>query len=107
MRLCFADQAAIFRLKDDIVHLAVNYGFPTEYKAYWDELGPVPLVSVREQIEFFELVSSRLLKSGDPLLNPLNCVTTFLPLHGTGGTRCGPRSIVVAMTEAGCATRPT
>ena len=41
MRLCFADQAAIFRLKGDMVHLAVNYGFPPEYRAYWDELGPV------------------------------------------------------------------
>jgi two-component system NtrC family sensor kinase len=41
MRLCFADQAAIFRLKGDMVHLAVNHGFPPEYRAYWDELGPV------------------------------------------------------------------
>ena len=39
VRLCFADQAAIFRLKDDIVHLAVNHGFPPEYKAHWDALG--------------------------------------------------------------------
>ena len=42
-----------------------------------------------------------------PTLEPIEFVTTFLPLHGTGGTRCGPRRIVVAMTEAGCATRPT
>jgi hypothetical protein len=40
-RLCFADQDAIFHLKGDMVHLAVNYGFPPEYRAYWDELGPV------------------------------------------------------------------
>jgi two-component system, NtrC family, sensor kinase len=40
-RLCFADQAAIFRLQGDMVHLAVNHGFSKEYRAYWEELGPV------------------------------------------------------------------
>jgi GAF domain-containing protein len=42
-RLCVADQAAIFRLEGDLVRLAVNYGFPPQYKAYWDERGPVAM----------------------------------------------------------------
>ena len=41
-------------------------------------------VSVREQIKSFESVSSRLLKSGDPLLNPLNLLPLFSPFTELG-----------------------
>jgi hypothetical protein len=41
-------------------------------------------VSVREQIESSESVSNRRLKSGAPLLNPLNLLPLFSPFTELG-----------------------
>ena len=41
-RLCIADQAAIFRHEGGMNYLAANCGFPPEYEARVNEMGPIP-----------------------------------------------------------------
>ena len=41
VRLCFADQAVIFRREGELYVLAANFGFPAEYEAYWTSIGAV------------------------------------------------------------------
>ena len=41
VRLCFADQAVIFRREGELYALAANFGFPAEYEAYWTSIGAV------------------------------------------------------------------
>jgi GAF domain-containing protein/nitrogen-specific signal transduction histidine kinase len=64
-RLCDAEQAVIYRREGDLVRLAANLGFPSEFQAYHDTLGPVPIDRNSPGVRWRSMVECRIVHIHD------------------------------------------
>jgi two-component system, NtrC family, sensor kinase len=64
-RLCAADQALFIRHDNGTIQTMANFGYPPEYAAFLDELGPHPLIVDAPMVGYRAIVERRVVHVND------------------------------------------